>query len=155
MRSGKQKGVLIPAVLVSLVCTVALSAFCMFIQVGMTMQAQDEDIRECMDAVMEAVSEVSGNYDQNIATFDEVYRAKAATAARAAKARTGVRAVRSARSRSVKNSARTTNRRSSDPARHPDREEGPSFRRVLFLYIMQNKLSESIAKTIINKYLAT
>ena len=81
MKSGKQKGVLIPAVLVSLVCTVALSAFCMFIQVGMTMQAQDEDIRECMDAVMEAVSEVSGNYDQNIATFDEVYRAKAATAA--------------------------------------------------------------------------
>ena len=81
MKSGKQKGVLIPAALVSLVCTVALSAFCMFIQVGMTMQAQDEDIRECMDAVMEAVSEVSGNYDQNIATFDEVYRAKAATAA--------------------------------------------------------------------------
>lgn len=43
MKSGKQKGVLIPAVLVSLVCTVALSAFCMFIQVGMTMQAQDEE----------------------------------------------------------------------------------------------------------------
>ena len=81
MKSGKQKGILIPAVLASLVCTAALAAFCMFIQIGMTMQAQDEDIRECMDAVMEAVSEVSGNYDQNIATFDEVYRAKAATAA--------------------------------------------------------------------------
>ena len=34
-----------------------------------------------MEAVPKAVEKISDNYDQNVETFDEVYRAKAATAA--------------------------------------------------------------------------
>ena len=81
MRSGVRKRVLIPAVLIAAVFTLLLGGYCMFLQAKLAMQMQEEDIRECMEAVPKAVEKISANYDQNVATFDEVYRAKAATAA--------------------------------------------------------------------------
>ena len=81
MRSGVRKRVLIPAVLIAVVCTLVLGAYCMYLQARLAVQIQEEDIRECMEAVPKVVEKVSDNYDQNVATFDEVYRAKAATAA--------------------------------------------------------------------------
>ena len=81
MRSGVRKRVLIPAVLIAAVCTLILGTYCMFLQARLAVQIQEEDIRECMEAVPKAVEKISDNYDQNVETFDEVYRAKAATAA--------------------------------------------------------------------------
>ncbi len=81
MRSGVHKRVLIPAVLIAVICTIFLGTYCMYIQRRLAMQSQEEDIRECMQAVPEAVQKISDTYDSNTATFDEVYRSKAATAA--------------------------------------------------------------------------
>ena len=72
---------LLPALLTAALCTVLLGLYCMFLQAQLAMQAQEEDIRECLEAVPKAVEQISDSYDQNIANFDEVYRAKAATAA--------------------------------------------------------------------------
>ena len=62
MRSGVRKRVLIPAVLISVVCTLILGAYCMFLQVRLAVQIQEEDIRECMEAVPKVVEKVSREY---------------------------------------------------------------------------------------------
>ena len=50
MRSGVRKRVLIPAMLIAVVCTLVLGAYCMYLQARLAVQIQEEDIRECMEA---------------------------------------------------------------------------------------------------------